>query len=204
MHDKIETKHETLHVGGCPECHTPLVTSSFHDHEMGCPNEECAKHSTPLPGVREYGPRSSCPQCNAAFENYGLKTQRCSRRLCPTRLMGKSIHGNQSDHPEYPNWAVVASSDVKLEYALVKMWPEFLYMQKDADPEFDNVLCWRKHPQTHESGEPVLDTEYLYICREIALALPVQLRSEYIKWASLVNRWQLQTELLANMKGIEV
>lgn len=45
-----------------------------------------------------------CPQCNGAFENYGTKLQRCSRRLCPTRLMGRSSLGSQSEYPEYPNW----------------------------------------------------------------------------------------------------
>lgn len=32
------------------------------------------------------------------------KWQCCSRRLCPTRLMGNSTLGSQSEYPEYPNW----------------------------------------------------------------------------------------------------
>ena len=56
------------------------------------------------PAIESVDIQNCCPQCNAPWDDYGMPLQRCSRRLCPTRLMGSSVHGSQSEFPEYPNW----------------------------------------------------------------------------------------------------
>ena len=79
--------------------------------------------------------QSLCPQCNSEFEQYGTKWQRCNRRLCPTRLMGNSKLGNQSNYPEYPNQDKVENIKYTVGFVFDKDLKRVLLITKNKSPK---------------------------------------------------------------------